>query len=251
MLILLTNDDGYMAEGIQQLYNVLKDIADVKIIAPERERSAAGHGITFHKPLRANPIIRGKDNCGWYVSGTPADCVKLAIDLLLPRRPDLVISGINNGFNLGTDVLYSGTVSAAIEAAINDVPAIAVSTEEGASVEDYIFAAQYIRSLIEKKSIFKLPQNLLLNINIPRITQGAIIETKITSLGTRRYENVIEKRKDPWGRDYYWLFGNLKNLDNEPGTDIKAVEQGAVSITPLHFDLTDYSLLEELKNTLK
>lgn len=251
MLILLTNDDGFMAEGIKQLFNVFKDMADVSIVAPERERSATGHGITFHKPLRANPIIRGEINYGWSVSGTPADCVKLALEMLLPRQPDLVISGINNGYNLGAEVLYSGTVSAAIEAAIADVPAIAVSTEEDATVEDYIFAAQYIRNLVEKGKVFNLSQNILLNINIPRVTKGTITETRVTSLGVKRYDNVIEKRTDLRGRDYFWLGGSLRKTEKGSDIDITAVEEGAVSITPLQFDLTNHKLQEELKRILK
>jgi 5'-nucleotidase len=247
MLILLTNDDGIRAEGLQHLRCSLEAIAEVTVVAPERERSAAGHGITMHKPLRVNKVLLGSKTFGLSVSGTPADCVKLALDKLMPKKPDLVISGINNGLNLGTDVLYSGTVSAALEAVIANIPALAVSVAAGASHEDFAYAASFVKDLVQDIGPANFPINTLLNVNIPRTSEGPVTGVKVTSQGVRKYENSVEVRKDPRGKEYYWLCGEAVKLDTSPASDLAALEQRAISLTPLQADLTNYNSMELLK----
>jgi len=251
MEILLTNDDGLLATGIQALRKKLTDLGNVTLVAPERERSAMGHGITMHKPLRADKVFFEDGSFGWSVSGTPADCVKLALDKLLPLRPDLVISGINNGLNMGIDVLYSGTVSAALEAIIEDIPAIAVSVEEEATNEDYDYAAQFIRDFLQQETKPFPSKKVVLNINVPRITLGPISGIEITVQGLKRYGSSVITRLDPRGKEYYWLCGELLEIDRSQNTDLSAYARRAISITPLHFDLTDRQTLDELSSLQK
>ncbi len=243
MYILLTNDDGIMASGIQALRKACEKIADVVIVAPDRERSASGHGITMHKPLRVEENKYGSSP-GFAVSGTPADCVKLALEKLLNRTPDLIISGINKGSNLGTDVLYSGTVSGALEAIINNIPSIAVSLEyrnKGDFKVAAAFAAQLAKYIMEKP----LPANTFLNVNIPDLDAKSIKGIRIVKIGSKRYINTIEERKDPRGRSYYWLSGNLReNL--ETNTDIWAIAHNYIAISPLHYDLTNYRAMTDI-----
>lgn len=246
MHILLSNDDGIYAQGISVLRRTLEDIAEkISVIAPDRERSASGHGITVHRPLRAKKIIFKKSKSrGWAVDGTPADCVKLGLEVLLEEPPDIVISGINLGPNLGTDILYSGTVSAALEALINNLPSMAVSLTSYKN-PDFTYAALFMKKIIPVVMEEGLPKGTLLNINIP---PGIPRGLKITRLGQRRYINVFQKRTDPRGRDYFWTAGEPINLDqDDPQTDVKAINDGYISITPVHFDLTNYSIMEKLK----
>lgn len=243
MLILITNDDGIMAEGIQALRKACETIAEVVIVAPDRERSASGHGITMHKPLRVEEKKFG-NSLGYAVSGTPADCVKLALEQLLIKTPDLVISGINRGSNLGTDVLYSGTVSGALEAIINGIPSIAISLEYRKQ-GDFTVAANFATQLIRYVLKNPLPLDTFLNVNVPDLDADSINGAKIVKLGSRRYINTIEERKDPRGRSYYWLSGNLQeNL--EINTDIWAITQNFISISPLHYDLTNFKAMTEI-----
>ncbi|NMB34688.1 MAG: 5'/3'-nucleotidase SurE [Firmicutes bacterium] len=252
MIILLTNDDGIYAEGIQILADTLLQAEDIKIyiVAPDRERSATGHAITMHRPLRAeeakfyhNPLLKG-----WSVNGTPSDCVKLAIEYLLPQKPDLVISGINLGENLGTDILYSGTVSAAIEAIILGVPALAVSLVEQ-ETPDFRFVADFLQRLLKNFREYNLPESTLLNINIPAKNQQEIAGVAVTRLGVRLYRNAFEKRIDPRGRNYYWLAGEAIDIEDraDGDTDVRAISNAYISITPLHFDLTNYHLIDKLQ----
>lgn len=248
MHILLTNDDGIAAEGIIALRRELARIAEVTVVAPERERSASGHGITVHKPLRVKSYNYSDGTSGWSVSGTPADCVKLALDALVKnKKPDLVVSGINFGANLGTDVLYSGTVSAAIEAAILGCPSIAVSLVTG---DDccFSFAAEFTSHLCCMLFDKELPADTLLNVNIPNRNKEAILGVEITKLGNHRYDNTVHKREDPWGKVYYWLAGEIVDSNQDEGTDVAAINAGRVSITPIHFDLTNYQLIDRLKS---
>ncbi|MGI6332092.1 MAG: 5'/3'-nucleotidase SurE [Zhaonellaceae bacterium] len=246
MHILLTNDDGLLADGIQYLRQYLAELGQTSMVAPERERSGMGHGITMHKPLRANKVFFEDKSYGWSVSGTPADCVKLALDKLLPTRPDIVISGINNGLNMGTDILYSGTVSAALEAIIEKIPAIAVSVEEEATKEDFIYAAQFIKNFLTHIPRKEFTNQVVLNINIPRISLGPISGVEITIQGLKRYGNTIVTRLDPRGKEYYWLSGELLEIDSKKNTDLAALARRAISITPLHFDLTNHDFLNKL-----
>jgi len=246
MRILLTNDDGFFAPGLKTLYKVLAEEKNYKlyIVAPERQRSAVSRSITLHKPLFVTKHEIEDNVIGYTVNGTPTDCVKIAIQGdVLPVKPDIIISGINAGPNLGTDVFYSGTVSAAMEGGLLGIPSLAVSVA-CYDCEDYFPSAKYIDSLLKKYSqIFR--DNMVLNINLPYLKMNEWKGTKITKLGKSMYENTFEKRQTPAGKEYYWFSGN-QIIDTEEGTDQKAVMDGYISITPLHGDLTEYSKIEEL-----
>lgn len=247
MNILLTNDDGIYAKGLALLYSALQEIADVTVIAPEREMSASGHGITVDRPLRAEHVSLF-DGSAWAVNGTPADCVKLGVNCLLKEKPDLVIAGINRGPNLGIDVIYSGTVSGALEGIILGIPAMAVSVA-AYKHPDYNYAASFIKNLVPKVLKTAVCTDTLLNINVPSLPADKIRGAKITRLGARKYVNSFEMRTDPRGRAYYWLGGDVVDLEKSPDTDTAAIKQQMISITPIHVDLTDYralALLEEL-----
>lgn len=251
--ILLTNDDGIHAEGLQRLSQVLFDSGDfqLSIVAPDHERSAVGHAITMHRPLRAaqTRFLHNPALAGWSVNGTPSDCVKLAVEAILEHRPDLVISGINRGSNLGTDVLYSGTVSAAVEGIILGLPALAVSLTEGGRSEDYLFAAGFVRRLIPRLLEFGLPAGTLLNINVPPGNKK-IKGVRATRLGTRRYRNSFDKRTDPRGMVYYWLAGELVEGEEEANSDVRAVLDGYISVTPVQLNLTNEAMIPELEKMI-
>ncbi len=248
MRILLTNDDGIGAAGITALWHELSKIADVTVVAPDVERSATSQAITVHSPIRVdryyfdNPSISG-----WRIGGTPADCVKLALETLMTEQPDIVVSGINHGPNLGTDVLYSGTVSAAIEGALHGLPAIAVSLD-GRSNYNFGPAAEFTSHLVQNVIHHRLPPSTLLNVNVPALAAADLKGTMITKLGVRQYENSFERRHDPSGRMYYWMAGNVMESDNDADSDIIAIERAKISITPIHFDLTNYGVMQEIQS---
>jgi 5'-nucleotidase len=242
VLILVTNDDGIHSPGILTLAEALTAMGEVVVVAPDRERSAVGHSLTLHSPLRADEIRSGF----FAVDGTPTDCVNLGIHGLLPRRPDLVVSGINRGGNLGDDITYSGTVSAAMEATLMGVPAFAVSLE-GRSFQRDDFAeagrcAAYLASLVLQQG---LPTDTFLNVNVP---PGVPAGFRLTRQGKRRYGEVVEEKIDPRGRKYYWIGGGELGFQDVEGTDFHAVQAGLVSITPLHLDLTNYRSFDALSN---
>lgn len=245
MRILLTNDDGIFAEGISILRKELEKFGEIYVIAPDRERSAAGHSITVHRPLRVREAgFRSPRVRGWVVDGTPADCVKLGLEALLPEKPDFLISGINFGPNVGTDVLYSGTVSAAIEGIINGIPSVAVSLATH-DEPDFTTAVLFIEDLLPELARQVLPTGTLLNVNVP---PGKPRGVRVTKLGNIRYVNVIDRRTDPRGRIYFWMAGEPLDLDgNDPDTDVRAVKEGFISVTPVQIDLTDYLFIEKLK----
>lgn len=245
MRILVSNDDGIYARGLQVLAKAMQEIGEVLVVAPDREQSGTGHSITVHRPLRVEKAkIPGLDIEGWAVDGTPSDCVKLAIEDLLNEPPDIVVSGINSGPNLGTDVLYSGTVSAAIEGAINGFTSVAVSLASY-SYRNYRPSGAFIKDFISRLKKNRLPRGFLININVPGVEKP--LGVKVTHLGDRRYINIFEKRVDPRGRTYYWMAGEPLETENTMGTDVEAIKDNYISITPLHFDLTDYVALEQLK----
>jgi 5'-nucleotidase len=249
-LILLTNDDGIFAPGINAIRTELERIGGHEIwaVAPDRERSAMGHAITMYRPLFPTQVdIPGAQSPCYSVTGTPADSAKLAIEALLPRRPDLVISGINRGANLGTDVFYSGTVAAALEGPILGIPAIAASLDAGSS-QDYAAAARFTARLALKVLAEGLPPGTLLNVNIPALPEDAIKGVRITRLGRRLYRDQWDRRVDPRGRVYYWLAGELMALENDPDTDVRAVEAGYISVTPIQLDLTRYDQISRLQS---
>lgn len=243
MRILLTNDDGITSEGIKALWLELSQIADVFVVAPDAERSAMSQAITVNQPIivdkysiENNPPIHG-----WRVGGTPTDCVKIALETLLDKQPDILISGINHGPNLGTDVLYSGTVSAAIEGSLHNITAIAVSLDSWQTA-NFGPAAKFTKRLVLQMKEKTLPPNTLLNVNVPAVEESEINGVTIAKLGVRRYENSFDKRRDPRGRTYYWMSGNV--LDEEASdTDVAAVKNNKISITPIHFDLTNYRIM--------
>ncbi len=246
MRILLTNDDGIGAPGIQALWQALSQIAEVIVVAPDTERSATSQAITVHHPIRVDQYcIEKPPICAWRVGGTPTDCVKIAIEALMTDKPDIVVSGINLGSNLGTDVLYSGTVSAAIEGSLFGITSIAVSLDTWQDA-DFSPAANYTAELVKMLEHKKLPPGTLLNVNVPAIAAEQIAGIAITKLGVRQYANTFERRQDPRGRLYYWMGGELVDNDNDPDTDIVAVKRNKISITPIHFDLTNYGLMKSL-----
>lgn len=250
MKILVTNDDGIMAPGIQELARWMSKLGNVIISAPMEEQSAIGHGITIRDPIRIREMSFQGITKAWAVGGTPADCVKLAVQELLCGDCGLVLSGINNGPNLGTDVLYSGTVSAAIEGAIQGMPSIALSLSSY-DATDYRVAAE-IACLLAKK-VYQdrrfIPPDTLLNVNIPAVPREEIKGFRVTKLGQREYANVFDKRIDPRGNTYFWLTGEVvPDQEEDPEIDSVAVEHNYVSITPIHFDLTNYRIMKGIKD---
>ncbi|OGB89307.1 5'/3'-nucleotidase SurE [candidate division WOR-1 bacterium RIFCSPHIGHO2_01_FULL_53_15] len=244
--ILLTNDDGISAAGIQALYKAVKGIGDVTIVAPDSERSAVGHAITLSDPLRVNQL----DKNIYSTTGTPADCVKLAVRAILKQKPDLVISGINLGPNTGFSVLYSGTVSGATEGVILGIPSMAISLGTFTK-PDYTFAAQFARKIALMVIKKGLPKGILLNVNVPAVVKSKVKGVKITRQSKRAFIEKFDKRTDPHGRIYYWLSGEVIDLEGEQDSDIDAINQGYVSITPLHCDMTEYAMMEQIKEWYK
>lgn len=242
-LIMVTNDDGVLSDGLQLLAQSLGDLGEVVVVAPDRERSAAGHSMTLHAPVRAECL---KPNC-FAVDGTPTDCVNLAIHGLLQRRPDLVVSGINKGSNLADDITYSGTVAAAMEAMLMQVPALAVSLDVAGDREklDFSYACHYSCHFARQILQHGLPADTFLNLNIP---QGKPRGIRLTRQGKRIYDNKIEVKRDPRGRDYYWLGGNQLGFVRQPDCDCGAIADGYVSLTPLHLDLTNHQSLTALSS---
>ncbi|MBI2962491.1 MAG: 5'/3'-nucleotidase SurE [Deltaproteobacteria bacterium] len=243
-MILVSNDDGIHSEGLRALRDAMASLDEVVVVAPDRERSAVSHSLTLHRPLRAEEI-----RPGWYaVDGTPTDCVLLAVHRVLGERPRLVVSGINRGANLGDDVHYSGTVSAAKEGTLLDIPSIAVSLV-GRRTFRFDAAARFAERLAAFTLDAGLPPNTLLNVNVPQTEDGAVPRRfQITRLGRRRYGDVIVEKTDPRGRAYYWLGGAESELRGEPGTDLAAVAGGSISVTPIHLDLTNYECWERLSS---
>lgn len=248
MQVLITNDDGYQAPGLKALVKARPQDCRLWVVAPDRERSATGHAITVHKPLFMTRVDMGQGVDAFHVNGTPSDCVKLAVELMDPP-PDVVVSGINRGSNLGTDVMYSGTVSGAIEAAIAGLPAVAVSLDSHAArtPADYDFAARVAWYLVRHLAEQPLPAGTLLNVNVPA---GPEIQGfRVTRLGIRRYRNVFHRRVDPRGRVYYWMAGEVEDVDDHDlDTDTGAVRAGYVSVTPIEFDLTKYAALDVVRD---
>ncbi|MBO8140965.1 MAG: 5'/3'-nucleotidase SurE [Firmicutes bacterium] len=247
MRVLLTNDDGIRAPGLKALVDLRPPDVELWVMAPDRERSATGHAITVHKPLFVDAVDMGQDVRAFQVNGTPSDCVKLGMELF-GERPDVVISGINRGPNLGTDVMYSGTVSGAIEAAVGGVPALAVSLDSHSAwaPQDYRVASQIAWYVARKLDEHGLPAGTLLNVNVPAGSE--IRGFMVTRLGIRRYRDVLHRRVDPRGRVYYWMAGEAEDVDVDDATDAGAVRSGYVSITPMEFDLTKHAAVETVRS---
>lgn len=255
-MILITNDDGVNAPGLLALKKALDRVARVEVYAPDRNWSAASRTRTFHKPLRVDEVRLLDGSRGHATSGTPSDCVSLALLGLLDRLPDLIVSGINDGLNLGRDVSYSGTVAAAMEGVRSGVPAVAVSFDtsgDRSDMPDYTtsaeFAARFAEFLLSQQ---ELPQKIVLNVNVPYAPIGRKLESRITRLGGEAYSNYLVTGKDPQGRNYYWVSGDplTKGSTEAESTDIGAISAGFVSITPIHLDMTEHALLEPLGSWL-
>ncbi len=242
MIILISNDDGIHSEGILALEEKLRKIGELYTVAPDRVQNSMSHALTLHRPLRVHEV--GPRRLA--VDGTPTDCVKLALSGLLPVRPNLVLSGINQGPNLGDDIIYSGTVSAAIEGALLGIPAIAVSV---VAFKDFVFdtAADFVAGLIPRVLEWGLPAGTLLNVNVPLLPKDKIKGWKFTRQGKRHYQEKIIERVDPRGKKYYWIGGDDLGFDHEEGTDCVAVHEGFISVTPLKADLTDERGLQKLE----
>jgi 5'-nucleotidase len=251
MRILVTNDDGLFAPGLIALVGELVKISDVLVVAPESQRSAVGHSITLHKALRLNRVtIPGFDIEAYTTNGTPTDAIMLGYFAVLnEEKPDLVISGINKGPNMGEDITYSGTVAAAMEGALVGIPSISISMAKYES-ERFDQAARFIvKFIVENKDLIPRPPEFL-NINYPDLDYDELKGIRITCLGTRKYRDVVHEKIDPRGMKYYWIAGDKIFADNRDGTDINAVQNGYVSICPLTMDMTDYKLIEEMRNKI-
>lgn len=254
MNILISNDDGINASGIKALSEAIGKDYNVYVAAPDRERSAAGHSITLTTPLRVDEIepLNGSKK-SWSVTGTPGDCVKIALNAILKpeEMPDLIISGINHGPNLGYDILYSGTVSCAIEGAMFGIPSLAVSLNILSSeYNDFRFAANFVNTLIPKLKDFKIPSRSILNINVPSVSPEDIGGIAITEMGGRMFNDKYEKRIDPRGKTYYWMAGELSGASEKENTDIEAIRRNQISITPLSFDTTRKEIISDLNEIL-
>jgi 5'-nucleotidase len=243
MRILLTNDDGIYAKGIEALHEHLSKDHDVVVVAPETEQSAVGHAITLTDPLRVKSINRNGAFFGYAVKGTPADCVKLAINELVELAPDLVVSGINLGANVGINVIYSGTVSAATEGTILGVPAIAFSINSFRD-PDFEPAARFARLLVRQVGEHGLPPHTSLNVNVPAIPESKIKGVRVTRQGITRFVEKFDRRVDPRENVYYWQCGSTPPLDEDGNTDASALANDCISITPIQHDLTNYDFLE-------
>ncbi len=246
--ILLTNDDGIASPGLLALYRELRRIGEVIVVAPDGERSAVGHAITISEPLRVWPYERNGKPFGYAVAGTPADCVKIAFWALLKDqpKPSLVISGINLGSNTGINAIYSGTVSAATEGAILGVPSFAISLTTYEN-PDYGPAARFARYLARLVLRRGLPRGVYLNVNVPAVPADQIKGVAITSQGQAVYREQYQVRRDPRGRAYYWLTGTKIDLEHDESIDDGAILHNKISVTPIHYDLTNYAFIEELK----
>lgn len=250
-LILVSNDDGIQAPGIQALASALRKLGRVVVVAPNRQQSASSHSLTLHRPLRV--VEHGKD--AYSVDGTPTDCITLAAHTILKKKPDLVVSGINQGANLGDDVHYSGTVSAAVEASLMGIPAIAVSLVAwGDDKTHFQTAASYAVRIARKvlagnlKFQSKIGNHFVLNVNVPNVPPSGIKGYRFTRLGKRNFGEVIFEKTDPRRKKYYWIGGDDRTFYDIPGSDGNVIQEKMVSITPLQIDLTHYPLLEEMRS---
>ncbi len=247
MKILLTNDDGYNAPGILALYKTLRSCHEVILIAPDREKSAVGHGITLNEPMRINTIdLNGKTRV-YAITGTPADCVKLGLSELCTTVPDLIISGINPGSNTGVNINYSGTVGAAREAALNGILSMSVSILKKGENLDFKGVSRFVRQLADKIHDYRLPSGTFLNINIPSVPMDEVRGVKITRQASTNVSKNFEKRIDPKNRAYYW-YARIETIADEPGTDVFALSRNYISVTPIQCDITNHKALAELKN---
>lgn len=247
MLILLSNDDGINAPGIRAIQRGLKELGEVLVVAPEGEQSAVGHAITISDPLRVKEVYEdGGKLFGYSVNGTPADCAKIGLGALLKRKPDILVSGINQGANVASNIIYSGTVSAATEGTLLGVPSVALSLNSWVNA-DFSVAVKYGVGIVKKAAEKGLPHGTLLNVNVPAMAEEKIKGVRVCRQSDRVFQVKFDKRKDLRGVDYYWQGGQMDFDEPDEFTDIKALEGGYITVTPIHYDLTNHSFLDELK----
>ncbi len=251
-VILITNDDGISAPGIRNLVDAVRGLGKIVVVAPDKPQSGMGHAITIGNPLRLHPmhhLFEGVE--AWQCSGTPVDCVKLAVDKVLRRKPDLCLSGINHGSNHSINVIYSGTMSAAVEAAIESIPSVGFSLLDYSVEADFTAARKYVRIIVEEVLAHPLDKHLILNVNFPAIPDTLIKGIKVCRQAYAKYEEDFLERNDPTGKKYYWLTGKFVNFDKGRDTDVWALEHNYVSVVPVQFDMTNYVLKGKLEKTWK
>jgi 5'-nucleotidase len=249
-VILVTNDDGVTAPGIRNLVEAVQDLGHIVIVAPDKPQSGMGHAITIGYPLRLDPVNLMMDGIeAWQCSGTPVDCVKLAVDKVLHRKPDICLSGINHGPNHSINVIYSGTMSAAIEAAIEGIPSLGFSLLDYSLEADFTAARYYAHMLVEKVMKDKVHRHLSLNVNIPAVPMDQIQGVKVCRQAYAKYEEDFNERMDPRGKKYYWLTGEFVNFDEGKDTDVWALQNNYVSVVPVQFDMTNYTIKQQLEKT--
>ena len=246
-LILVTNDDSIHAKGIKELVAVAKTFGQVIVVAPDKPQSGMGHAITISNPLRIQKYEGFERVTAYECSGTPVDCVKIAIFEILKRKPDLLLSGINHGENSSTNVLYSGTMSAAIEGAMESIPSIGFSLADFDADADFEATKSISRKIIKDVILNGLPKNTCLNVNIPKLHLKEIKGIKVCAQAHAYWDDKFESRLDQFGRPYYWLTGDFSDIDKREDTDLFALKNGYASVVPTHFDLTNYQVLENLK----
>lgn len=250
-VILITNDDGVTAPGIMNLVEAVKDLGKVVVVAPDKPQSGMGHAITIGQPLRLHKANVFGDIEAYSCTGTPVDCVKLAVDKILHRKPDLCLSGINHGANHSINVIYSGTMSAAVEAAIESIPSAGFSLLDYSIEADFTGARKFVRMVVEKMLATQMEKHTVLNVNIPAIPAEALKGFKLCRQAYAKYEEDFMERQDPHGRKYYWLTGEFVNFDNGKDTDVWALANGYVSIVPVQFDMTHYEQKSKLEKLWK
>lgn len=250
-VILITNDDGVNAPGIMNLVEAVKDLGKIVVVAPDKPQSGMGHAITIGQPLRLHKVNTFADIEAWSCTGTPVDCVKLAVDKVLHRKPDLCLSGINHGANHSINVIYSGTMSAAVEAAIESIPSAGFSLLDYNIEADFTGARKYARIVVEKMLETKLNKHTVLNVNFPSIPEELLKGIKICRQAYAKYEEDFIERQDPHGRMYYWLTGEFVNFDKGKDTDVWALANNYVSLVPVQFDMTHYELKSQLEKLWK
>jgi 5'-nucleotidase len=250
-VILITNDDGVTAPGIMNLVEAVKDLGKIVVVAPDKPQSGMGHAITIGQPLRLHKISNADNIDIWSCTGTPVDCVKLAVDKVLHRKPDICLSGINHGANHSINVIYSGTMSAAVEAAIESIPSVGFSLLDYRIDADFTGARKYVRIIVEKMLKSKLDKHTVLNVNIPSVAVELLKGIKICKQAYAKYEEDFVERNDPHGKMYYWLTGQFVNFDKAKDTDVWALDHNYVSVVPVQFDLTNYVLKTKLEKLWK
>ncbi len=248
-LILVTNDDGITAPGVRALIDMMNEIGEVYVVAPDSPQSGMGHAITINSTLFCEKIKIDEgpqSDREWACSGTPVDCVKLAITRILPRRPDICVSGINHGSNSSINVIYSGTMSAAVEAGIEGIPAIGFSLCDFSYSADFYAAKEFIQKIVRESINKEMPNGMILNVNIPKLPKEQIKGIKACRQANAVWEENYDERKDPRGRTYYWLTGEFKNLDKGEDTDENALSEGYVSVVPIQYDMTAHHFISDL-----